>query len=257
MPDARAIFAAIRAAADRHGLNLAAAVPVERYDARVKPAARAAAIDPAARSMVVLGNGGGALWTALNGHAARNHGWWERENPLDDFIREVVERDAAAPARDAGVRCTIAYPFINGGPALDFVALACAAAIAAPSILGVAVHPLFGPWIAFRAALLLDVVLDEPGEAAGFDPCPGCVARPCLAACPTGAVRFPAGWDVARCLTYRVEQEADCAGRCHARAACVLGPGHRYSDDELAYHQMRALHAMRPYYEAHIRPTRR
>ncbi len=243
--------------AARHGLNLSAAVPVERYDAAVKPAARSALIDPAARSIVVLGNGGGALWAALKAHAERNPGWWERDNPLDDFTREAVERDLAAPVRAGGLRCTVAYPFMNGGPTLDFVALARAAGIAGPSILGVAVHPHFGPWIAFRAALLLDVPLDEPGEAAGFDPCPGCAARSCVAACPANAVSFPAGWNVPRCLTHRVEQEADCAGRCHARVACVLGPEHRYPDDELAYHQRRALRAMRPYYEAHIRPARR
>lgn len=257
MPDARPIFAAIRAAAERHGLNLAAAVPVERYDAAVKPAARAALIDPAARSIVVLGNGGGALWAALKAHAARNPGWWERENPLDDFTREAVERDAAALARAAGLRCTVAYPFMNGAPALDFVTLARTAGIAGPSILGVAVHPRFGPWIAFRAALLLDALLDAPGDAAGFDPCPGCATRSCIAACPAGAVSFPSGWDVPRCLTHRVEQEADCAGRCHARVACVLGPEHRYPEGELAYHQMRALRAMRPYYETHIKPTPR
>jgi epoxyqueuosine reductase len=255
LPDARAIFAAIRTAAGRHGLNLAAAVPVERYDAAVKPAVRAARIDPAARSIVVLGNGGGALWAALKAHAARNPGWWEGENPLDDFTREVVERDVAAPARAAGLRCATVYPFMNGAATFDFVVLARAAAIAGPSILGVAVHPRFGPWIAFRAALLLDVPLDEPGEAVGFDPCHGCAARPCLAACPAGAVSFPAGWDVPRCLTHRVEQEPDCSGRCHTRVACVLGPEHRYPDDELAYHQMRALRAMRPYYEAHIKPV--
>ena len=57
-----------------------------------------------------------------------------------------------------------------------------------------------------------------------------------------------------KCLTHRVEAEPDCAGRCHARVGCVLGPEHRYPDDELAYHQMRALRAMRPYYETHIKP---
>jgi epoxyqueuosine reductase len=254
LPDARAIFAAIRVAVETHGLNLAGAVPVERYDSIVKPAARAAPIDPAARSIVVLGHGGGALWAALKAHAERNPGWWRRENPLDDFTREIVERDAAEPARAAGLRCTVAYPFMNGAPTLDFVTLARVAGIAGPSILGVAVHPRFGPWIAFRAALLLDAPLDEPGEAAGFDPCPGCSARSCIAACRADTVSFPAGWDVPRCLTHRVEHEADCAARCHARAGCVLGPEHRYPEDELAYHQMRALRAMRPYYERHIKP---
>ena len=78
-----------------------------------------------------------------------------------------------------------------------------------------------------------------------------------MSACPAGAVTFPSGWDIPGCLTYRVEAEAECAPRCHARAGCVLGPEYRYPDDELAYHQGRALRAMRSYYEANIRPGRR
>jgi len=251
----------VRAAAALHGLNLFAAVPLARYDAAVKPQARASLIDPAARSIVVLGNGGGHFWAAFKRYAARNLGWWERENPLDDFTREVVAREVARPLREAALRHTIVHPFmhpvVHGGPTLDFVELGKVAEIAGPSILGVVVHPVFGPWIAFRAALLLDVAVDVPGGARAFDPCPGCVPRSCIGACPAGAVSFPAGWDVPKCLTHRVEVEPECAGRCHARAGCVIGPEHRYPDDELAYHQMRALRAMRPYYETQIKPKPR
>jgi epoxyqueuosine reductase len=254
LPREDSILAAIRAAAGQHGLNLCAAVALARYDAAVAPGARASLIDPAARSIVVLGNGGGDFWAAFKRHAARNPGWWERENPLDDFTSEVVHCEVAAPLRAAGLRHTVVYPFMHGGPTLNFVELGKAAGVAGPSILGVVVHPVFGPWIAFRAALLVDVMLDASGDARGFDPCPGCVPRSCMGACPAGAVSFPAGWDVPKCLTHRVEAEPDCAGRCHARAGCVLGPEHRYSDDELAYHQMRALRAMRPYYETQIKP---
>jgi hypothetical protein len=170
----------------------------------------------------------------------------------------VVEREVAEPLRDAALRYTVVHPFMHGGArTLNFVELGKAAGIAGPSILGVVVHPTYGPWIAFRAALLLDVMLDMTGAAHGFDPCPGCVPRSCISACPVGAVSFPAGWDVPKCLTHRVEAEPDCAGRCHARVGCVLGPEHRYPDDELAYHQMRALRAMRPYYETHIKPKMR
>jgi len=240
-----------------HGLNLCAAVSVERYDCAVQPAMSVSRIDSSARSIVVLGNGGAAFWSAFQHHAACNPGWRERENPLDDFTRVVVEREVAAHLERAELRYRIVYPFMSNANTLDFVSLARIAGIAGPSILGVAVHPVFGPWIAFRAALLLEVALDLPGEAAGFDPCPGCTARTCIRECPAGAVGFPGGWDVPKCLTWRVESEADCAGRCRARAACVLGPEHRYPDDELAYHQMRALRAMRPYYERHIKPDER
>jgi len=244
----------IRRAAAPHGLNLVAATPVARYDAAVKEISRASAIDPAARSIVVIGNGGGALWTALNAHASRNPGWWNRENPLDDFTREVVERDLAAPIRETGLLCTTVYPFMNNARTLSFIELGKVAGIAGPSILGVTVHPIYGPWIAFRAALLLAEEIESPGEALGFDPCPQCTARTCIPACPANAVSTESGWDIPKCLAHRVEVEPDCAPRCHARAACVLGPEHRYPDDELAYHQMRALRSMRPYYETHIKP---
>ena len=244
----------VRRACAPHGLNLIAAIPVARYDNQpaVKETWRAAAIDPHARSIVVIGNGGGALWDALKSHAAHNPGWWDRANPLDDFTREVVERDVAAPISASGARCTAVYPFMNSAPTLDFIELGKVAGVAGPSILGVAIHPAYGPWIAFRAALLLGEELDSPGDALGFDPCPRCAAATCIAACRAGAISADSGWDIPRCLTHRVEAEADCAPRCHARAACVLGPEHRYPDDELAYHQMRALRAMRPYYASHL-----
>ncbi|HUO06630.1 MAG TPA: hypothetical protein VMU16_15655 [Candidatus Binataceae bacterium] len=249
-----ALLDSIRRACAPFGFNLSAAVPVARYDAAVNEAARAGAIDPRAKSIVIIGNGGGMMWKALKTHAEQNPEWWERENPLDDFTREVIEREAATAARNSGAHVTVVYPFMSGGgPTLNFIELAKVAGIAGPSILGVAVHPVYGPWIAFRAALLIDVEIDSPGDAVGFDPCPGCRARSCIAACPVGAINFSAGWDIPKCLTHRVEVEADCARRCHARVACVLGPEHRYPDDEMAYHQMRALRSMRPYYDAHLK----
>src|SRR6202166_4248161 len=178
----------IRHAAEPHGLNLVAATPVARYDDTVKEISRASAIDPDARSIVVVGDGGGALWEALKAHAARNPGWWNRENPLDDFTRDVVERDIAAPLRESGLRCTTVYPFMSNGGTLSFIELGKVAGVAGPSILGVTVHPLYGPWIAFRAALLLDEELDSPGDASGFNPCPRCTARTCIPACPASAV---------------------------------------------------------------------
>src|SRR6202023_1345641 len=90
-----------------------AAVPVAHYDAVVQPATRASLIDPAARSIVVLGNGGGDFWAAFKRHAARNPGGWERENPLDDFTRELLERDVAKPLREAALRHTIVHPFMD------------------------------------------------------------------------------------------------------------------------------------------------
>ena len=73
---------------------------------------------------------------------------------------------------------------MHGGPTLNFIELAKLAGLGGPSIIGVVLNPAYGPWIAFRAALIVDVDLDSPGDAVGFDPCPGCVPRSCIAACP-------------------------------------------------------------------------
>jgi hypothetical protein len=243
----------VRAAGAPHGLNLVAATPVQRYDASVTTGIRAADLVPGARSIVIVGNGGGGLWAAFKRYLANNPGWSEREHPLDEFTRAIVEASIAAPLRSAGARCTVVYPFIQDGRTLNFVQLARVAGLTGPSIIGVSLHPEFGPWIAFRAALLVDELIDAPGPAVSFDPCPTCTARTCITACPVSAVSIEKGWDIPKCLTHRVEVEQDCLPRCHARVACVIGPQHVYQNDELGYHQMRSLRAMRPWYEAKIK----
>ena len=244
----------IRSAGEPFGLNLVAAVPAHRYDAVVTQPYRAAALDAKAKSIVVIANGGGALWLGLRRHAEHHPGWWERENPLDDFTRTIVEKEIEPVIRQSRCRYTMVFPFTSGATTLNFIELGKVAGLGGSSILGVVVHPKFGPWIAFRAAILVDELIDAPGEAASFDPCPSCTQRSCIAACPTAAVAFPSGWDIPRCLAYRIESEPDCTPRCHARVACVLGPQYRYPEDELAYHQRRALAAMRPWYEKNLKP---
>jgi epoxyqueuosine reductase len=247
----------VRAAAAPWGLNLVAAVSVARYEAEgAAPATVRAMTQRGARSIIVVANGGGDFWRAFTRYAGVRSGWLERPDPLDDFTRAIVEDTVAPTVRAAGVSCASVYPFASDPPRLNFMQLGRLAGLAGPSIIGVVVHPVFGPWIAFRAALLIDVVLDAPSAALGFDPCPTCAARSCVTGCPAQAVSYENGWDLPGCLKFRVEHERDCAPRCHARAACVLGPEYRYPAAELAYHQGRALKVMRPYYEAHLRPRR-
>src|SRR5262249_30131946 len=88
--------------------------------------------------------------------------------------------------------------------------------------------------------LLVSSVLTASRPADGFDPCPQCTERACIAACPGGAATA-AGWDVPGCATHRLQAEDACAARCHARFECVIGRPHRYPPDALAYHQRRAL----------------
>jgi len=241
----------IKACAAPHGLNLVGAVAAERYDAAVPLRLRASAIDPRARSVVVIGNGGAAFWHAYRRHVDGDPGWALHDHPLDDFTREVVEREIAGPLRARDVQFRLVYPFAGEAGNLHFMELGRLAGIGGPSLIGVLIHPTYGTWIAMRAALLLNFTLEEPAEGLGFDPCPRCVARSCMPACPVAAVS-DRGWDVIKCVRHRVEAAPDCSAGCYSRLNCVIGPQHRYPEEELRHHQERALRTMREYYNTHL-----
>jgi hypothetical protein len=219
------------------GLNLVGVARVADYDAGVAPERRLSARAPGSRSAVVVGSGGAAFWHAYRRFCAAHPRHETRADPLDDYTRHAV-RTACAPFLERGP-VHVVHPFGFAADGVSFPRLAELAGLGRRSLVGVLVHPVFGPWIALRAALLVPVELDAPRPAEGFDPCPACVERPCIATCPGGAVGA-AGWDVPRCAAARSAEVDPCAGACHARVTCVLGRAHRYPSDALAYHQGRA-----------------
>jgi len=126
--------------------------------------------------------------------------------------------------------------------------LARAAGLAGPSFLGVVIHPVYGPWMALRAALLINQELHVEPTATGFDPCPTCVERACMAACPASAISAQKGWDIPACVQHRLRVTTDCVDYCRARFDCVYGREHRYPLDELQYHQQFSFTEMKKYF---------
>jgi hypothetical protein len=224
------------------GMNLVGATSVAEYDACVAPSRRLASRAGGARGVVVVGNGGAALWRAFRAAVPAIEAG-ERD-PLDRFTREAV---VAAAGAVAGARCH--FPFDPTAAALDFQTLGELAGLGRRSLVGVLVHPEYGPWIALRAAIVVpdDVTAARPAD--GFDPCPTCVERPCIAACPVGAVGSN-GWDVPRCIAHRLADAGHCADACAARVDCVLGREHRHPPDALAFHQAAARRTMLDYASA-------
>jgi hypothetical protein len=214
------------------GLDLVGVASASAYDAIVPETHRLATIAPDVRSAIVIGNGGRAFWHAFQRGSRR----WSL-HPLDAFTRRVVTE--ALDPLPPGAR--LVFPFDWPGTPVSFVHLAECAGLGKRSLLGVLVHPEYGPWMALRAAVLLpDVLAPTPSS---FDPCPTCVERACIPACPAGAVG-DGGWDVPRCMAWRLRPVDDCATGCHARIGCVIGREHRYPPEAMAFHQRSARATM-------------
>ena len=101
-----------------------------------------------------------------------------------------------------------------------------------------------GSWFAYRAVLLLDTALPVTPRREAGSPCAGCVDKPCISACPAGALASEqtGGWRLHACLDWRKQPGSSCLDRCLARNACPVGERYRYADQQIAYHY---LHSMR------------
>jgi hypothetical protein len=221
---------------DPVGLNLIGTTDVGRYDDVVPPRWRLQPRAPDARGLVIIGNGGVAFWSSFARARTVDPRVGAGPNPLDAFTRAVVTETVAPVLARRGLPCRVVHPFDEGPLVLSFAHAAEVAGLGRPSLLGVLLHPVYGPWVALRAALVLPVVPVAARPADGFDPCPSCTARPCVAACPSAAVTAN-GWDAATCMATGGRPEDLCAAACHARLACVVGPEHRYPPAALAHHQ--------------------
>ena len=83
--------------------------------------------------------------------------------------------------RALGVAHAVYFPFDGAEPLIPFQRLGRAAGLGGPGPLGLQIHPVFGPWWAYRALVVVDRAL-PPRPPIG-DGCAGCDA-PCVAACP-------------------------------------------------------------------------
>ncbi len=189
----------------------------------------------AAGTLLMLGNAGPALWQVFHRSREFRDG---APDPLDRWTRRtaglIAERLGAAPL----------LPF-GGPPWHPFQRWAMRAEAVAASPLGILIHPEFGLWHAYRAALAFGSRLALPPRDERPSPCTRCRDRPCLSACPVGA--FAArGYDVEACTRHLDSAaEVDCMQQgCRARRACPIGTIYA-PDPEPAEFHMRAFRAAR------------
>lgn len=102
------------------------------------------------------------------------------------------------------------------------------------------VHDQAGLMVSYRGAVALAETLDIPKT--GTSPCPTCADRPCLSACPVGAIS-EAGYDLSACHEYLDTPEgADCMENgCAVRRSCPVSKSYNRNPVQSAHH-MKAFH---------------
>lgn len=185
-----------------------------------------------ARFVILIGNAGPEMFRRF----ARERD--PMRDALDDWTREA----AGELARD--LDATSVYPF-DVLPPYPFLTWARRAGAGHVSPLGLNIHPTYGLWHAYRAALLFPVVFDLPVHSAGSHPCESCAEKPCLSACPVSAFNGQR-YDVDGCARHLATPQGDvCNMRgCLARHACPVGQGFAYATAQAQFH-MRAFRAAR------------
>lgn len=190
-----------------------------------------------AATIALLGWVGSECWDAFAASPEAADG---ERNPLDRWSRGRI--DAIAADRGA----TALYPFA-GPPWLPFQRWAMKAEPVTVSPLGILIHPDWGLWHSYRGALAFTERLDLPPMPTRASPCASCAEKPCLTTCPVSAFSN-AGYDVTGCRSHiATPSGAEClSGGCLARAACPVGPEHRYAPTQAAFHMRAFLRSSYP-----------
>ncbi|MEE9253076.1 MAG: hypothetical protein V3U74_06995 [Thermodesulfobacteriota bacterium] len=229
----------------RAGFNIIRRINASRYDAEVPPERRTGRITKNARTVLLAGFAGKEFWAVLNDFIKDNPEFYGSTEDIIDDYTVLQFKKVGELLYSSGVEFETVFPFGPSYMALDFVKLGALGGVGVPSLLGVLINPVYGPWISLRGAILTDIELDAyDAPLDDFDPCPAC-SKPCIDACPAKTISHE-GWDYRACLDYRHNSE-DCGSSCASRRACPYGAEHQYGEQQLTHHQGFALQSYRRY----------
>lgn len=182
------------------------------------------------QTLLLIGYLGGEMWPAFQRQRKGE------PHPLDGWTRCVID----PLAKELGA--VALYPF-EGPPWLPFQRWAMRAEGLTQSPVGPLLHPEYGLWHGYRAALGLGERIAVTAPANPKDMCADCKPRPCLTACPVGV--FDTGrYDVPRCLAHLKTTANTCLdGGCLARRACPVGSRSAYGPEQASFHMQAFLAA--------------
>ena len=176
------------------------------------------------RTLVMLGPAEPGYWA----HVTAQPEWDGGPDPVDRWSRRVI----------GGIACDLGgkayFPF-GGPPWKPFIAWAKRTGRAWASPVTILVHDKAGLMVSYRGALGVRERLDLP--ASGPRPCETCEGRPCLTACPVGALSG-SGYDVPACHAFLdTAPGRDCLTQgCAVRRACPVSQAYGRVPQQSAYH---------------------
>lgn len=182
-------------------------------------------------TVVMVGPAEPAFWPAFQASPEYQDA---KPDPLDRWSKRVLGTWAA------DLNAQAVYPS-DGPPYAPFIAWAKATGRVHNSPAGILVHDRAGLMVSFRGALALRDGIDLP--PAPPSPCITCTERPCLTACPVGALAEAQAYDVPRCKDWLDQDETrDCMTRgCAVRRACPVSQRYGRAEAQSAFH-MRSFH---------------
>lgn len=230
-PDTYRVFT--EAGLNAAGINLQAILSCNDLSPAFQSALAESGMPPAGRSLILFGNGGPAFWRAFRQQPRQG------SDPLDAYAKQVVGE--FMERQFAGLAFRFLYP---GNALVPLQALGQQVGWHQDSPLKIGISDTWGLWFAYRALVWVDADLAVSPVVTSVSPCGQCSAKPCVAACPAGALES-GNLDLARCLAFRLQDGSPCALQCVARQACPVAPEQRYDQDQIAYHYGHSLPHLR------------
>jgi epoxyqueuosine reductase len=207
------------------------------FDLAALPADLVAPLEPAPheRQLILFGHAGRRLWECVQAEGIHS------AHPIDEYSVRTVERWLAQALPQA--RSRLVFP---GAQRIGLQRLGSLAGWhrAAPFMVGI--DSVWGSWFAYRAAILIDTGLPPSAPIDNGYPCGNCADKPCITACPAGALTS-GRFDLSACITGRLAADSNCALGCTARNACTIGAQHRYDESQIRHSAAGSLASIRSY----------
>ena len=220
--DWRTVTAAIAARARPHGLDLVHPFTVAWFNATVEPALRLPDCGRSDALGILIGNTR-ALWVPFLAACRADAGLRASADPIERYVETRLTPVVTGLGACSALRWAHDPP-----PRLAIQRLADATGLAPLSPVGLNVHPVYGPWFALRAAVVLDLAGPAGDPPSPPLPCPDCV-HTCVPlferarAAQVGQTGIDDTWPLWLAV----------------RDACPVGRTYRYDEAQIRYHYAR------------------